>query len=600
MSSAIDTVESPVGRVWRLVPQGQWLYAILDAACEPAIVDKLCALRPEFDSLYRGRAEQTLWEVAPYLVRLEQDSEFCRWLFDEGWGKAWGVFAIATADLTQLHRHFRRFLTVKGPKGEKLYFRYYDPRVLRDYLPTCNLREMATIFGPISSYLVEDKDPAQVMRFSPGRDGVKSEPLGLATIAQSTPDTDPAAQLETFLSPSSRGGDNIAPSDDDSPQAGSLAGAGRRTGRIQQVIIEIPQSQGTARKAWLRPGQSLSIGRTDDADFIVPHDEFLSGAHFELACDFNACRLRSLSTKSGTYVNGQRVTEVNVRDRDEIVAGKTTFSIQIQTDRPASTVGGNGGSLTKVGAAKGMLAAPAPDAPAVVRASIEVTAGPYDGMTADLPTGKPLVIGRLAGQGLALPNDQSISRRHCQIELVGSDCHLQDVGSSFGTYVKGEKVAEASLNNGDMFKAGLTEFRVHIGTVPAPVGTLRIRKEQMDTLGQPKRQDFKKRLMSHLNEVLPPKGVKIAPDALSQQIDEAILRSKHYRVYRECDVAVYVEIVVSRLGGFTADPHPREARNILYDHRLGPEEKLAKLRQWAEAAQPNNPRETTKAPGDNP
>jgi pSer/pThr/pTyr-binding forkhead associated (FHA) protein len=321
----------------------------------------------------------------------------------------------------------------------------------------------------------------------------------------------------------------------------------------------------------------LSVGRTDRADFIVPQDEYLSGEHFELTCDYQTCQLRSLSKRSGTYVNGQSVTQGTVRDGDEIVAGKTTFSVQIQSDLSMASSSGNGG---------GPAASPSAPAPApliMMRASIEVTAGPYDGLTTDLPNGKPLIIGRLAANGLALPNDSSVSRSHCQIEFAGSECRLVDVGSTFGTFVNGQKVTEAKLANGDSFKVGQTEFRVHIGAVPAPVGTLRIRKEQMDKLGEPKRKDFKDRLIAHLNEILPAKGVQIQPESLSQQIDEAIIRSKHYRVHRECDVAVYVELVLTHMGGFTEEPHPRDARSILYDHRLAPEEKLVKLRAWAES-----------------
>src|SRR5262245_27699117 len=122
MSSPIATVAPLCERLWHLVPDGHWLYAILDGARDPNIVEQLCAMRPEFDSLYRGRAEQTLWEVAPYLVRLERGREFERWLLGECWGKSCGVFLTSTADLTKLHRHFRRFLIVKGPKGESLYF----------------------------------------------------------------------------------------------------------------------------------------------------------------------------------------------------------------------------------------------------------------------------------------------------------------------------------------------------------------------------------------------------------------------------------------------------------------------------------------------
>ena len=44
------------------------------------------------------------------------------------------------------------------PDFQPLYFRYYDPRVLRVYLPTCDADELRTLFGPISRLLCEDEE----------------------------------------------------------------------------------------------------------------------------------------------------------------------------------------------------------------------------------------------------------------------------------------------------------------------------------------------------------------------------------------------------------------------------------------------------------
>jgi len=46
-----------------------------------------------------------------------------------------------------MRQHFRRFITVHDESGKPLLFRYYDPRVLRTFLPTCNAKELAEIFG---------------------------------------------------------------------------------------------------------------------------------------------------------------------------------------------------------------------------------------------------------------------------------------------------------------------------------------------------------------------------------------------------------------------------------------------------------------------
>lgn len=141
------------------------VYAVLDGASVPNLLDQLYELEPEHECLYRGELQPDVAEVAPYLVCLEPDSEFTRWLVAEGWGRHWGVFVSSDADLRALRRHFRTFLVVYDPEGKPLYFRYYDPRVLRLYMPTCNEQELQTVFGPVVSYLLEDEDPKQLLRF---------------------------------------------------------------------------------------------------------------------------------------------------------------------------------------------------------------------------------------------------------------------------------------------------------------------------------------------------------------------------------------------------------------------------------------------------
>ena len=51
------------------------------------------------------------------------------------------------------------------PTGKPLLFRYYDPRVLRVYLPTCNAEELKTLFGPVQAYIMEDESGAAMLRF---------------------------------------------------------------------------------------------------------------------------------------------------------------------------------------------------------------------------------------------------------------------------------------------------------------------------------------------------------------------------------------------------------------------------------------------------
>jgi hypothetical protein len=141
------------------------VFAVLDGASVEHLLDMLYQDQPESICLYRGELQPDIAHVAPYLVRLVRDSPFTNWVLDQGWGKHWGVFAVTQADLAALRQHFRRFLTVHDSKGTPLLFRYYDPRVLRVFLPTCNAEELESMFGPVLHYMLEGESPEELLQF---------------------------------------------------------------------------------------------------------------------------------------------------------------------------------------------------------------------------------------------------------------------------------------------------------------------------------------------------------------------------------------------------------------------------------------------------
>lgn len=160
-----ESTTSPVGGLEALFGETP-VFAILDGAANPKLLDYLYRLRPPFECLYRGELQPDMAEVAPYLVLLEPDSEFCNWILRQGWGKHWGILAFAESSLAEMRRHLRRFLTVHTEQGKPLLFRFYDPRVLRVYLPTCTAGELAEFFGPVSEFVTESESPGEFLKFA--------------------------------------------------------------------------------------------------------------------------------------------------------------------------------------------------------------------------------------------------------------------------------------------------------------------------------------------------------------------------------------------------------------------------------------------------
>ena len=133
------------------------VWGVLDCARDPKIYLALLESKLEFRCLYSGKLPRELELVAPHLVELFPSSRLtARWI-DEGWGQAWGVM-LKIDDASNLRHHLRKFLKVRDQQGRSLIFRYYDPRVLRIYLPTCWQDELKTLFGPISAYVIEEHD----------------------------------------------------------------------------------------------------------------------------------------------------------------------------------------------------------------------------------------------------------------------------------------------------------------------------------------------------------------------------------------------------------------------------------------------------------
>jgi|SRR5215468_5732596 len=134
------------------------VFALLDGASVKGLRMQLYKTEPPHYCLFRGELAPDVAEAAPYLVGLLRDSPFTEWLLNESIGKHWGVFALSRQSITEMRRHFRSLITVHDEGGTPMIFRYYDPRVLRSFLPTCNAGELKTFFGKVDTFLAEEKD----------------------------------------------------------------------------------------------------------------------------------------------------------------------------------------------------------------------------------------------------------------------------------------------------------------------------------------------------------------------------------------------------------------------------------------------------------
>jgi len=166
-----------------LWPDGprQNVWMIADGARTVDIFRFLLDCHLEYACLYGGPLTPDLEMAAPYLVQLDHGYRDTHRLIRQAWGNSWGVFLRSDTSLKKLRRHLREFLVVRDTKGTRMVFRYYDPRVLRVYLPTCEVGELRTVFGPIECFWAEGDCREKVLEFRLHRGNLVQNTLSLAT-----------------------------------------------------------------------------------------------------------------------------------------------------------------------------------------------------------------------------------------------------------------------------------------------------------------------------------------------------------------------------------------------------------------------------------
>src|SRR4051794_33316932 len=78
------------------------------------------------------------------------------------------------------------------------------------------------------------------------------------------------------------------------------------------------------------------------------------------------------------------------------------------------------------------------------------------------------VIGRDPSSGIVL-DDAEASRRHASVSAAGDTITVEDLGSTNGTYVAGERIqGSRQVGSGDRIRIGTTVMEVRVGADAAP------------------------------------------------------------------------------------------------------------------------------------
>ena len=166
--------------LWPKGPRSD-IWAIIDTARDPKAYWTLANSHLNYSCLFAGELPDALEQAAPYLVQLTAEDAYTDYLA-ANLGNSLGVFLQCDAAIQSVRHHLRKLLTVRDPRGAKLLFRFYDPRVLRVFLPTCDSSELGQMYGPVKTYWAEDTTPNKLIEFRNSKNGLAIARLSLVAI----------------------------------------------------------------------------------------------------------------------------------------------------------------------------------------------------------------------------------------------------------------------------------------------------------------------------------------------------------------------------------------------------------------------------------
>ena len=94
-----------------------------------------------------------------------------------------------------------------------------------------------------------------------------------------------------------------------------------------------------------------------------------------------------------------------------------------------------------------------------MRLALRFISGKYQGGEFPLEDEREIIVGRSSDLDMVLV-EEMVSRRHARVQLTGGSVRIDDLGSTNGTFVNGERVSHAELQEGDRVLIGSNILKV--------------------------------------------------------------------------------------------------------------------------------------------
>jgi len=226
------------------------------------------------------------------------------------------------------------------------------------------------------------------------------------------------------------------------PLAAAVRGAGNQQAGFRLVVVH---RDGTDGITYNLLGDQIDIGRTEgDLLFEDPH---LAPRHARIVASLTGRVLTPLEARNGVYVRLRGA--VDLQDGDYVLMGKQVLKFEVVSE-PERNV--------RPALEHGVVVFGTPVRPPWARLKQITPAGV--GRDIFHLTRPDIVLGREIGD-IIFSEDEFMSRRHAQISYRNGRGHIEDLGSSNGTFLRLR--GPHGMASGDLIRLGDELLRFEIG-----------------------------------------------------------------------------------------------------------------------------------------
>jgi pSer/pThr/pTyr-binding forkhead associated (FHA) protein len=164
--------------------------------------------------------------------------------------------------------------------------------------------------------------------------------------------------------------------------------------------------------------------------------------------------------------------------------------------------------------------------------------GKYQGGEFPVVADRQVIVGRSSDLDMVLVEDM-VSRKHARITVQGDQIWIEDLGSTNGTFVNGEKIKRASLKEGDRVLIGTSILKLIAGDAPREGIDV---KRELETVAQQRRTSQQRSMSGSIEEVPLPDLLQLF--ATSKKSGVLVIRTEHDigRIHLKKGVVAYVMI----------------------------------------------------------